>query len=162
MAFACKFISLHFFWNSVVIYYSLSSLRSDLLHVTTEVQIGERLLLLGIVICSLFGFLFLLASSFILKTSFENSKGLAKLASVCVHQCEVRGNVSTHLQTLLSFPVVLAADPMLLCSLGAPFLLRNHSHYNSDSSFSDKSLNKSSWGRLFCKMTDLIDLKYVC
>lgn len=41
-------------------------LNSDLLHVTTEVQIGERLLLLGIVLCSLFGFLFLLASSFFL------------------------------------------------------------------------------------------------
>jgi len=44
----------------------LHCLNSDLLHVTTEVQIGEGLLLLGIVLCSLFGFLFLLASSFIL------------------------------------------------------------------------------------------------
>lgn len=63
------------------------------------------------------------------------TEGFAKLIPVCLHQCEVTGNVniplrlfSTDLHTLLPFLLAFAADPVLLCSLGTPFLLQNQSH----------------------------------
>lgn len=66
-------------------------------------------------------------------------------------ECEVTGNVnvplrlvSTDLHTLLSFLLAFAADPVLLCSLGTPFLLRDQSRYNFDSYICREiTLNKS-------------------
>lgn len=100
--------------------------------------------------------LFLASSSSLRALSswtFEYREGFAKLIPVCLHQCEVTGNVniplclfSTDLHTLLPFLLAFAADPMLLCSLGTPFLLRDQSQYN----FHNWDHSKRANGGVYC------------